>query len=88
MSCKPGPGVGCWFWWGLGSPWMGLPILEPDFGAWSPEKRYDTPGWDERSPRGPIICWEECGKGEGPKSFEILLYTSERTSRKESSVWW
>ena len=43
-------------------------------GTWSaPEKRYDTPGCGERRPRGPIMCWEECGNGEGPRILEILL---------------
>ena len=43
-------------------------------GGWSPpENRYDTPGCGESRPRGPIMCCEECGNGEGPRILQILL---------------
>ena len=64
-------------------------LLSPSLDADSaPENRYETPGWGDSSPSGPIMLWPALEKGEGPRILEILLYSSERTSRSESSVWW
>ena len=64
---------GCWFWE------CGIEL--------SAGNRYDTPGSGVSRPRGPIIWWDGW-KGDGPRSLEILLYTSEITSTRDMRVSW
>jgi hypothetical protein len=53
----------------------------------SDANRYDTPGYGVTDARGPRP-WVEWGNEEGPRILEILLYTSDTTSRSESTVSW
>ena len=82
-------GKGCWYCWprlecDCGCKPVGVPRVG---GLPSEGNKYDTPGCGDNKPRGPIICCAEWN-GEGPRSLAILLYTSDKTSSRESRVCW